>query len=158
MTDFILGVLILAPLALTFFLKSNAGLGFMALCTGFVLSTSVVGDLKQLLNQMDLTVTESSLAITIIVLPFLLTLLLVRSSSKKGIFFILQLTAAICAGGLLALSISPLIPASLEFNLKSSSVWDVLQGAQAAVIGLGALFSFLVIWLGGFQHNRKKKH
>lgn len=156
MTDAILAALILSPAIITFLLKSNAALGFLALCASFVVSTSAVGDLKQLLNQMDLTVTETTLALVVLVLPLLMTLLLVRSPSGKGVKFVLQLAAAVAAGGLLALSVGPLITASTEFDLEASKLWSNLQNVQAGVIGAGALISFVLIWLGGLSHSRKK--
>lgn len=158
MTDVILGALILAPVVLTLILKSNAALGFLALCAGFVLSTSAVGDLKQLLNEMDLSVTETTLALAFIALPLLVTLLLVRGSAKRGIQFILQLLVALAAGGLLALSIAPLLGHSSEFDLRTSKIWENIQSIQAGVIGIGALLSLVLIWVGGFSHSRKKHH
>lgn len=158
MPDAILGALILGPLALTFLLKSNAAMGFLTLCAGFVLSTSAVGGLKQLLNQMDLTVTETTLALTLVVVPLILTLILVRSPSREGFMFYMQLLAALAAGGLLALSVGPLIGSSTDIDLEVSEVWKNLQNFQATVIGAGALLSFLLVWLSGFQHHRKKKH
>lgn len=156
MTDVILGALILAPVAITYILKSNAAMGFLALCTSFVLSTSAVGDLKQLLNQMDLSVTETTLALIVLGLPLLLTLLLVRSSNSRGVYFILQLLAGLASGGLLALSVGPLLGITPEFDLGTSQIWDRLQNLQAVVIGAGALLSFMLIWLGGFKPHKKK--
>lgn len=158
MQDAVLGALILAPLVLTFLLKSNAATGFLALCAGFVLSTSAVGGLKQLLNQMDLTVTETSLALILVAAPLILTLLLVRSPSREGAMFIMQLMAALAAGGLLALSVGPLVGSSTSIDLEASQTWNHLQNFQAAIIGAGALISFLLVWLSGFQRHRKKKH
>lgn len=153
----ILGALILAPVAVTYLLKSNAALGFLALCAGFVVSTSAVGDLKQLLNEMDLSVTETTLALIFIALPLFLTLLVVRAGTKHGLQFVLQLLAALAAGGFLALSIAPLIDAR-DFNLEGSEVWKVLQDFQAAVVGGGALVSLMLIWTSGFSRRGHKKH
>lgn len=159
MTDLIIGGLVLAPAAITFILKSNAATAFLVLCASFVLSTSAVGDLKQLLNQMDLTVTETTLALAVLAIPLVLTLLLVRAPVGKGPQFMLQLLAALGAGGLLALSVAPLLGGSAEFDLESSKVWDKLQNLQAAVIGAGALLSFLLVWLNSFKSGgHKKKH
>ena len=158
MTDIILGAIIILPVAISFLLKSNGAIGFLTVCAGFVLSTSAVGDLKQLLNQMDLTVTETTLALVLVSAPMLLTLLLVRSPARHGPMFIMQLLAALAAGGLLALTIGPLLGESDEFNLNNSQIWKTLQDIQAPFIGAGALISFMLIWAGGFQHHRKKKH
>lgn len=130
----------------------------MALSTGFVLSTSVVGDLRQLLNQMDLSVTETTLALGLLALPLILTLLLVRSPARHGAMLVLNLLAAAGAGGLLALSVAPLLGSSAEFSTEQSKIWPYLRDFQAAVIGAGGLLSFVLIWLGSFKSGGHKKH
>jgi Na+-transporting methylmalonyl-CoA/oxaloacetate decarboxylase beta subunit len=79
MANVILAVLLFAPLVITFLLKSNAALSFMALCVGFVLSTSVIGDLKHLLSEINLSATNSTLALVILIAPPVITLLLTRN-------------------------------------------------------------------------------
>lgn len=147
--------LILSPAVLTFLLKSNAALGFLALCVGFVLSTSVIGDLKQLLSEMNLSVTNSTLAITLLVLPLVLTLLITRKSNSKGLKLWLQLLVALTAGGLLALSVTPVINADW-LDLSKSEAWKNLLKIQSGIIGAGALLSFALVWLS--SKSRGKKH
>ena len=154
MADIALAVLVFLPLMLTYFLKSNAAMGFIVLCVGFVLSTSVIGDLKHLLSQTNLTVTNDTLAVILIALPLLLTLLLTRHGHSRGPLFIAQLAAALAAGALLALSIGPLIT-STQFDVTSSGAWKDLTNVQAAVIGIGSLISLLLIWAGDFRHAKK---
>lgn len=156
MTDVVLAALILGPAAITFLLKSNAALGFLTLCTGFVLSTSVIGDLKQLLSEINLSVTQSTLGLILLIVPLTITLLLTRRASKRGIKLWLQLVIALCAGGLLVLSVAPILASSSEFELSSSKFWDQLESLQSLIIGLGATLSFLVLWLGGW--HKPKKH
>src|SRR5205807_1758782 len=109
MANVVLAVLLFAPLALTFLLKSNAALSFLTLCVGFVLSTSVIGDLKHLLSEINLSTTNSTLALIILIAPPVLTLLLTRKSSIHKAFFWLQLLAALGVGGLLALAVGPIL-------------------------------------------------
>lgn len=157
MADILLGVMILGPLALTFLIKSNAALGFLVLCAGFVLSISVIGDLKNLLSQLNLSATNSTIGITLLVIPLVLTMLLTRGSAGKGIKFWLQLTAALAAGGLLALSVGPILSGSSQFDITNSSSWTSLQKIQSEVIGIGALVSLILIWFGGFRLHGKHK-
>ncbi|MBI2589075.1 hypothetical protein HYW35_02650 [Candidatus Saccharibacteria bacterium] len=158
MAEILLAVLVLGPLVITFLLKSNAALGFLVLCVGFVLSTSVIGDLKSLLSQLNLSATSSTLAILLLSLPLILTLLLSRHSSGKGLRFWLQLVAALCAGGLLALSVGPVLGSSSQFNLTTSSFWTNLQKIQSEIIGIGALISLVLIWFGDLKrHGRHSK-
>lgn len=155
MADAVLASLVFAPIVLTYFLKSNAALSFLALCVGFVLSTSVVGDLKHLLSETNLSVTNDTLGIALITVPFLPTILLSRSAHKKGMFFLLQLIAALACGGLLVLSVGPLL-SDTQANVFGSSFWTQLQKVQAPIIGAGALVSLMLIWAGNLK--RPKKH
>lgn len=157
MTDILLISMIVLPVLTTFFLKSNAALAYLVVCVGFVVSTSAVGDLKHLLNQMDLSVTETTLALVILLLPLILTLLLLRGAPSHGFRFMLQLVVAACAGALLALLIGPLLNASAQIRLADSTIWPTLQSFQAPLIGAGALLSLLVIWFGGLKHSKKHK-
>jgi hypothetical protein len=156
MADVILAVIVLGPLALTFLLKSNAALAFLTLCAGFVLSTSVIGDLKQLLSQINLSTTSSTLGIILLVAPPVLTLLLTQRTHKKGIKFWLQLLVAVAIGGLLALAVGPILNVSSQFDITKSSFWDQLVKIQSEVIGVGALLSLLLVWLGRFKSHGKK--
>jgi cytochrome bd-type quinol oxidase subunit 2 len=158
MTDISLAVLIFGPLAITFLLKSNAALSFLALCVGFVLSISVIGDLSQLLSQANLSVTDSTLAAILIVAPLVITLLLTRRTNTRGIKFWLQLTVALCAGGLLALSLGPVLNTSGQFDITNSRFWGDLQKIQSEIIGAGALLSLLLIWFKSLRKKGSKKH
>lgn len=158
MTDVVLAVLIFGPLALTFLLKSNAALSFLALCVGFVVSTSAIGGLKQLLSQVNLSVTDSTLATILITAPLIITLLLTRRANTKGMKFWLQLVIALCAGGLLSLSLGPVLVSSGQFDITSSNLWGDLLKIQSWVIGGGALLSLLLIWSKSVNKKGSTKH
>jgi hypothetical protein len=157
MVNILLGIMIFGPLVLTYLLKSNAALGFLVLCAGFVLSTSVIGDLKNLLSQLNLSTTSSTIGIALLSLPLVITLLLTRGSAGKGFKFWLQLAAALCTGGLLALSVGPILGSSSQFDVTGSSFWNNLQKIQSIVIGAGALVSLLLIWFTGLKRHGKYK-
>jgi len=156
MSDIALGVIVLSPVLVTFFLKSNAALGFLVLCLGFVLSTSVIGDLKQLLSETNLSVTESTLGLIMLVAPLALTLMISKGSYKRGIKRWLQVLAGLCVGGLLALSLGPILAHSTQFDITESEFWATLQDIQSVVIGLGAILSLSLVWLGALKQKSKK--
>lgn len=158
MADISLAVLVFGSLAITFLLKSNAALSFLALCAGFVVSTSAIGDLKHLLSEANLSVTDSTLATILIVAPLLVTLLLTRHTHTRGIKFWLQLVVALCAGGLLALSLGPVLATSGQFDITNSRFWGNLQNIQSWVIGGGTLLSLLLIWSKSLKKKSSKKH
>jgi len=157
MAEVLLGVMIFGPLGLTFLLKSNAALGFLVLCADFVLSTSVIGDLRHLLSQLNLSTASSTIGIILLTVPLVITLLATRGSAGKGIKFWLQLAAALCGGGLLALSVGPILSSSSQFDVTTSSFWTSMQKIQSEVIGIGALISLLLIWFGGLRRFGKHK-
>jgi hypothetical protein len=158
MANTLLAVLIFAPIALTFLLKSNAALAFLTLCVGFVLSTSVIGDLKQLLSELNLSTTESTLALIILLAPPAITLLLTRKSAGHKLFFWLQLVAALGVGGLLALVAGPVLSDTAGVDVTASEFWNDLNNIQSGIIGVGGLLSLLLVWMGNFWHPRAKKH
>lgn len=157
MTNILLGVLVFGPLGLVYFLKSNAALGFLTVCVSFVLSTSVIGDLKNLLSQLSLSTTDSTIGLVLLLVPLLLTLLLTRGSAGRGFMFWLQLAVALCAGGLLALSVGPILAGSSQFDVTTSSFWTNLQKIQSEIIGLGALISLLLIWSSSLKRYAHHK-
>ncbi|MBI4033861.1 hypothetical protein HY379_02570 [Candidatus Saccharibacteria bacterium] len=155
MTDAFLVALIISPAVLTFLLKSNAALSFLALSAGFVLSTSVIGDLRQLLSEMNLSVTNSTLAITLLLVPLVLTLLLTRKSNSHGPKFWFQLLAGLGTGGLLALSLAPVVNADW-LDLSKSDVWKNLIKVQSGIIGAGAALSLFTVWFNSAKPHAKK--
>lgn len=155
MPDLALAVLVLTPFAITFFLKSNAALGFLTLCLGFLVSTSSIGDLKFLLSQTHLSVSDEVLGICLILVPFLITLILTHKTAGKEVMFLLQLITSLFAGGLLALTMGPLLGSASQLDITASKMWPNLLKSQAIIIGIGALLSLLIIWSGGFKHSKK---
>jgi len=158
MADISLAILVFGPLVITFLLRSNAALSFLALCVGFVVSTSAIGDLKHLLSEANLSVTDSTLATILIVAPLVITLLLTRRAHTRGFKFWLQLAIALCAGGLLALSLGPVLNTSGQFDITTSRFWGDLQKIQSEVIGGGALLSLLLIWSKALKKKPSKRH
>lgn len=156
MPDTVLAAIIIAPAALTYFLKSNAALGYLALCVGFVLSTSVIGDLKHLLSETNLSLTNDTLAIILISLPFAATLLLTRKAHTKGLMLWTNTAIALLGGALLALSIGPLLNSTANFNVLQTNFWTQLSRYQAAIIGGGAFLSLITVWMG--HSKTRKKH
>lgn len=155
MTDAILALMIAGPAVITYFLKSNAALGFLSLCVGFVLSTSVITDLKHLLSETNLSLTASTLALILLLGPLAVTMLVTRRSAGKGFKLGLHLLTALCVGGLLALSIGPIINTSSQMNLAGSQIWKNLQKTQSVVIGAGALLSLILIWYGALKKSSR---
>ena len=159
MTEVLLAVLILLPAVLTFLLKSNAALGFLALCGGFAVITLSGSDIEHLLGQTKITsLTSNNVDLALLIGPLLLTMVFTYKSvtSKNRRYF--SMIPALCAGGLLAVVAAPMLSDTLQTNLSSSSFWHDLQNIQSYIVGVGLLASLLLIWSGGMaKHGKKHK-
>jgi hypothetical protein len=161
MTDALLATLILVPAVLTFFLKSNAALGFLALCGGFAAITLSGSDIEHLVGQTKITsLTSNDVDLLFLVIPLLLTLFFTFGSSGGKNQRWLQLLPAICAGGLLTVVAVPTISDVMNASYNNSQAWKQLQDIQSYIIGVGLLSSLLLVWSNGFSHakSHSKKH
>jgi len=157
MTEVLLVVLVLLPAALTFLLKSNSALGFLALCGGFAAITLSGSDIEHFLGQTKITsLTSNSVDLALLIIPLLLTLLFTYKSvtSKNRRYF--SMLPALCAGGLLAVVAAPMLSDALQTNLSSSNFWHDLQDIQSYIVSAGLLTSLLLIWSGGMSKHGKK--
>jgi hypothetical protein len=156
MANVILAAFVLGPLLLTFLLKSNAALSFLALCSGFVVISFASSDLKSLTGQLNFSVDSSILNLVLLILPLVFTLIFTKGKAKSGFGRIIQLIVALCAGVLLALIGVPLLSGSLSADLFKSSAWEDLQKAQAAIAGVGVFLSLMVVWAKNLKTLKDK--
>lgn len=157
MSDALLAVLILLPAVLTYFLKSNSALAFLALCGGFAAITLSGSDIEHLLGQTKITsLTSNNVDLALLIIPLLLTLLFTYKSvtSKNRRYF--SILPALCAGGLLAVVAAPMLSDTLQTNLSSSNFWHDLQNIQSYIVSGGLLSSLLLVWSGGLSKHGKK--
>jgi hypothetical protein len=162
MADVILAALVLGPLLITFFLKSNAAFAFLSLCAGFAVISFASTDLKDLTGHLNFSIDSSVLNLVLVGLPLILTLLLVRHAFTGKFGLVLHCLIALAAGVLLAVISVPLLSDSVRANFADSKLWENLQNIQAGVIGAGVFLSLCVVWVNGIKHHKtskgKKKH
>ena len=152
-------VLIAAPVILTYFLKSNAALSYLALCVGFVLLSLTTADLQQLLDHANLVrLSTDILGLALLISPPLLTLLLTRKSVHGQSNVLTQLIPALFLGGLLALIAVPLLNESVRNNFTGAGLWGNLQKVQSWIIGIGAATSLALVWSEHFHGLRRRHH
>jgi len=157
MPDALLIVLILFPAVLSFFLKSNAGLGFLAFCGGFTAITLSGSDIKHLVGQTKITsLTSNNVDIALLLLPLILTLLFTIGSVRTKKLRYLSIIPALCAGGLLAVVAAPMFGSTLQTNLSDSSFWRKLEDIEFYLVAIGLLSSLGLVWAGSF--GRKSSH
>jgi hypothetical protein len=157
MTDAVIAVIVLVPLAITFLLKSNAALAYLSLCASFVLITFASADIKDLTKNLSFQLNSSTLNLIILVVPIVLTLLLTRKAFVGSIRLTLHSVVALCAGALLALVSIPLLNLSTRQNFADSWSWINLQKIQTPVIAAGVILSLLLIWASKHPHPKKHK-
>lgn len=161
MPDVLLAVLVLAPAALAYLLKSNAAQAFLALCGGFAVITLSGSDVQHLFGKTKITsLTSNDVDLILLAVPLLLTLLFSLKSVPAGKTRLLQIIPALCAGGLLATVAAPMFSQALNTNFSDSQLWRDMQNIQSYTVGIGLATSLLLIWGNGFTHwhSRGKKH
>ncbi len=157
MATALLILFILIPPAITYWLKSNAAIGFLAACAGFVLLSLTSSDLQQLLDHANIVrVSTDTLGLILLISPPILTLLATKKSVHGKYLRWSHLLPALCAGGLLALIAVPLFSGSIRGDLANASLWTELQKIQPWIIGVGALSSLLLVWSDHLKPPKKK--
>lgn len=155
----LLGLLIIVPAFILFFLRSDAAIVFLALCTGSVVAKYVSSDATETLQTLVPkagSVTYNYVQIGIILLPAVVTATILRQHAS-GTKVIINIFPAILTGVLFALLVAPLLPYGAKLLLDNDAFWKSLQQYQAVVIGAGALLSFLFLWRG-HKRSRHGKH
>jgi small-conductance mechanosensitive channel len=155
MTDIILGALIALPILLAFFLKSNAGVMFLSICAGYVLTSMASFDIQTNVAHLGYWVSGNNLNLILLAVPLFLTALLARHGGTTGIKMYLNLAVAVCAGGLLALLAARSTGYLLNTTL-TGPFWDNLLKYTWIVVTAGALLSLLQVWMGHPKHKDKK--
>ena len=156
MPDVVLAILVLAPLAVTLLLKSNAALAFLALCAGFVVISFTNINIQDLTKNLSFQLTSSTFNLILLTAPYVLTLLLRRKAFNGQAKAILQYVAALCGGGLLALVAVPLLNESVRLNFANSWAWNDLQKIQTPLIVAGVVISLGLVWFHKPAHTPKK--
>ena len=157
----VIGILIGLPLLLSFVLRVNAGILFLSLCAGSVISEFVSGDAIQLFNsffpRINQTISASAIQLVLVLLPAVLTIVFMRRSMSGTKTFINILPAA-ASGLLTALLVVPLLTPGTRYNITHTNVWSILEQFQSVIIGAGAFVSLLVLWSTKPKHGKDKKH
>jgi hypothetical protein len=161
MPEALLATLILLPVVLAYFLKSNAAIAFLALCGGFTAITLSGSDIQHLFGKTKITsITSNDVDLILLILPLLLTLFFSINSVAGKSVRLLNIIPALCGGALLAVVAAPMFDQALNVSFSSVSAWKTMQDVQSYIIAVGLLVSLLLVWSSGFTHAKKhrKKH
>lgn len=163
MSEPLLAVLVFLPAVLTYLLKSNAALAFLALCGGFSVITLSGSDIEHLFGKTKITsLTSNDIDLILLLAPLLLTLLFTFRAVPSGRARILHLLPALGAGALLAIVAGPMLSdITNSSDVSQLAAWKSLQNAQSWIVGAGLLISLLLLWAGSFiqtkSHSKKHK-
>jgi hypothetical protein len=160
----VLAALALLPVLAILLLRVNGAIAFMSLCLGSVLVAYTSTDVDDLVNSFAakgaLNVNQW-VQLTLLIAPFLLTILFTRGS-VKGAKKMTNLLPALAAGLLFALLVVPLLSANIQRQIHHQAAWTQLSNLQTSVILGGALFSLIfLLFTHRTRHDdegKKKKH
>ncbi|MGA3150485.1 MAG: hypothetical protein ABSD10_02660 [Candidatus Saccharimonadales bacterium] len=159
MAELVLIALLAAPLVLTFLLRADAALGFLALCTGFTAATYASGSTQHWLSHLVSSgqlLSGNAINLIMIAVPLAITLLLTRKHATHSRFY-LQIVPALASGGLLALTVGPLLSNWANINFSNLSIWNQLEKQEAIIIGIGTLVSLLLVWFSRSHYIKRHK-
>jgi len=160
----VLAALVLLPVIVIAILRVNGAIAFMSLCLGSVLVTYTSGDVTSIFGSFSAShnslTTNQWVQLSLLVIPFLLTVLFTRRSVKGG-KKVTNILPALATGLLFALLIVPLLPADAQHQIHHLQAWTQLDDAQTGVILGGAFFSLVFLLFTHRAHGEeegKKKH
>jgi len=157
MNDAILAILILLPVAITFFLKSNAALGFLAVCAAYSIESLAGGDIDTSISNLNLKgFSNADITLLILIVPSLLTLFFSSKSWAGQSKMIIHLLAAALAGLTLSIITAPFINSVASVNLYDSKIWPLIQHGRGSIVIVGTIYSLLIIWFSKTRHPDKK--
>jgi hypothetical protein len=131
------------------------------LCGGFTVITLSGSDIEHLFGKTKITsLTSNDVDLILLIVPLLLTLFFTINSAVGKKQRLLSIVPALCGGALLAVIAAPMFDQALNVSFSQVSTWQTMQDIQSYIIGIGLLFSLLLIWSSGFIHAKKhrKKH
>jgi len=163
-SDITLACIVVAPIAIIYFLRANATFVFFSLCLGDVLAQFIATDTNSLTNLLSASHLNASLQppgdnwrLFFILLPVVITLGLtfhtVKGQSKK----ILNIFPAIGVGLVGALLVVPVLPSSIAQSAIDNSLWSQLTNYQGIVVALSALACLSMVWLQRPKSSGGKK-
>jgi hypothetical protein len=159
MDEALLAVLALLPAVLSYLLKSNAALSFLALCGGFAAITISGSDVQHLIGKTKITsLSSNDIDIILLIAPLILTLFFTIRSVTSAKLRLVHLVPALCAGGMLAIIAGPMLSDVVNSDISKLTFWKDLQNLESWIVGAGLMASLLLVWSSGFTHAKSHSH
>ncbi len=163
--EIILGIIVLAPVAVLMGLRANAAIVFLSLCLGAVLVQFTANDASSFLTTFtgahtvtSVTTSNSNLKIALLLLPVVLTTIFMVKTIRGNSRLLLNALPAAGVGLLGALLVVPLLPPNLAHDIINSSLWSDVQRLQGVIVGASAAVCLLVLWMQRPKTGGHRKH
>lgn len=135
-------------LALIHALRVKASFVFLALASGYILTTFVASGVLDFIqffvNNYD-EKTQSAVQLSLLLLPMLLTMIFLRYS-VSGTKHIANVPSSILTAISTIYLVVPQLTAGVSSSVYSSDIWDLLLQYQTVLIGAAAFLSLLQFW------------
>lgn len=155
----IAGTILLITLCLLV-IRTNSAVVFFVICAGSVLAEHIGGELSLIITSFikDGEVSKSIAEISLIVLPMLFSMIILRKSVSPG-RLLLNIVPSLVSGSFVVLLVVPLLGGGLSGQIMQGQVWNELSRYQPFIIVAGVVSG--IVMLGFTQsgsHRHKSKH
>jgi len=156
MADAVIVLLVVLPALLTYFLKSNGAIVFLALCGGYVAASLSGNELANTLSGGDFNLRNTDLDLLFMFLPMAFSIFITTGAISGSSRVIMHTVAAALAGALFVVAGAFFLNISLHLSLDNTHIWPQLRRTESYIAGLGVLYSLVLIWF--FSKHKDKKH
>ncbi len=160
MPTIILAILIGLPVLLLMLLRSNAAVVFLALCAGLVLNDNIGSDARfaaSLVLPKNTSLLTQIVSISLILLPAIVAMVELRKK-VSGLKLALGAIPAAATGLLVALSVVPYLSPITREAIRRTQIWNEVFGLRGLIIGVGVLFSIVLLRPKHISKEDKKHH
>ncbi len=157
MADAVVVLFIVVPAVLTYFLKSNGGVVFLSVCAGYVMASLSGNELSSTLSTTSFKIRNTDIDLLFMFLPMAFSIFFTAWWVSGKTKIIMHALASALAGALFVTAAAPFLGISLHLNLEDSTLWAPLRSAESYIVGLGSLYSLILIWFFS-KHSTKKHH
>lgn len=148
----IISSIVALPILLALILRVNALFVYLSICTGYFLQSTLSDDVDLALAAIIRGSDSMVIArLTLLALPVLTTLFILRKTQGKS--FIFQLVPVVLSGLFLAVITLPILPAALEQDIYSSQFGEGIRRSQDLIVAATAVSNLLLTFVL-FKHKQ----
>ena len=150
-------ILLGLPLLILIFFKTNAGVMFLAACSGLVLLSSLDPTVVITAGAIVPGVGEAYVRLSIVMLSILFAAMMFRGTTQGSKIF-LNILIVIFLSGTLWLVLPRATGVSWLIDSTKESIWKSLDDFKSLIIATGFALSLLAVLVRGGKQGRKTSH